>query len=106
MVWAAGFGWWFRDDPATHPGVNAAEVELIGRRATARAVHTAIPWAAALRNPSIRVLSAIMACASFNSYIYFSWYPKYLGAARGIAPTEAGLMASMVLAFAAAGTFT
>jgi sugar phosphate permease len=47
-----------------------------------------------------------MACVSFNSYIYFSWYPKYLGAARGIAPTEAGLMASMVLAFAAAGTFT
>jgi MFS family permease len=47
-----------------------------------------------------------MACASFNSYIYFSWYPKYLGAARGIAATEAGLMAAMVLAFAAAGTFT
>src|SRR5262249_38520228 len=46
-----------------------------------------------------------MACVSFNSYIYFSWYPKYLGAARGIAATEAGLMASAVLAFAAAGTF-
>ena len=106
IVWAIGFWRWFRDDPAAHPAVNAAEVEEIGRRATASAVHSAIPWAAALRNPSILMLSLIMACASFNSYIYFSWYPKYLGAARGIASAEAGLMASIVLAFAAAGTFT
>lgn len=106
VVWAAGFWWWFRDDPATHPAVNAAEAEQIGRRETASAVHAPIPWAAALRNPSVRLLSLIMACASFNSYIYFSWYPKYLGAARGIGPAEAGLMASMVLAFAALGTFS
>ncbi len=105
-VWATGFWWWFRDDPATHPAVNAAEVERIGRRATASSVDSGIPWAAALRCPSILFLSLIMACVSFNSYIYFSWYPKYLGAARGIAATEAGLMASMVLAFAAFGTFT
>ena len=105
-VWAAGFWWWFRDDPATHPAVNAAEVERIGRRASASSVDSGIPWAAALRCPSIHFLSLIMACVSFNSYIYFSWYPKYLGAARGIAATEAGLMASMVLAFAAVGTFT
>ncbi len=105
-VWAAGFWSWFRDDPATHPAVNAAEVERIGRRATASVVDSPIPWAATVRNPSVRFLSLIMACVSFNSYIYFSWYPKYLGAGRGIAATEAGLMASMVLAFAAAGTFT
>ena len=105
-VWAAGFWRWFRDDPAMHPAVNAAEVERIGRRATAFSVDSGIPWAAALRSPSVLFLSLIMACASFNSYIYFSWYPKYLGAARGIAATEAGLMASMVLAFAAAGTFS
>ena len=106
LVWAAGFWWWFRDDPAAHPAVNAAEVEQIGRRATATAVNSPIPWAAVFRNPSVRFLSLIMACASFNSYIYFSWYPKYLGAARDIGPKEAGLMASMVLAFAALGTFT
>ena len=105
-VWAAGFWWWFRDDPATHPAVNAAEVERIGRRATSMTVDSGIPWAAALRCPSVLFLSLIMACVSFNSYIYFSWYPKDLGAARGIAATEAGLMASMVLGFAAAGTFT
>ena len=46
-----------------------------------------------------------MASVSFNSYIYFSWYPKYLKAGRGITASEAALMASMVLGMAAVGTF-
>lgn len=29
LLWAAPFAWWFRDDPAEHPGVNAAELEYI-----------------------------------------------------------------------------
>lgn len=28
-VWAALFYWWFRDDPAEHPSVNALELQLI-----------------------------------------------------------------------------
>ena len=104
-IWAAGFWWWFRDDPATHPAVNAAEADHIGRRATAGNVHTDIPWAAVVRNPSIWFLSVIMILGSFNSYIYFSWFPTYLIKGRSVDPTEAGLMASMVLAFSAVGTF-
>jgi sugar phosphate permease len=103
-VWASGFWWWFRDDPAAHPAVNKAELAHIGRRVTSGAVHTPIPWAAVLRNPSIRALGLIMALGSFNSYIYFSWYPKYLKEGRHIDPTEAGMMASAVLACGAVGT--
>ena len=76
--WAAGFWWWFRDDPATHPAVGPAELAHIGRRATSGDVHSAIPWAAVARSRSIYSLGLIMALSSFNSYIYFSWYPKYL----------------------------
>src|SRR5262249_48725254 len=103
-VWAVGFWWWFRGDPAAHPAVNPAELAHIGRCATASEVHQPIPWVAVARNPSIRFLGLIMALASFNSYIYFSWYPKYLKDGRHIGPTEAGLMASTVLAFGAIGT--
>jgi MFS family permease len=66
-------------------------------------VQAAIPWAAVARNRSIHALGLIMALGSFNSYIYFSWYPKYLKDGRHIGPTEAGLMASTVLALAAVG---
>ncbi len=103
-VWAVGFWWWFRDDPAAHPAVNPAELARIGCRAAASEVHPPIPWAAVARNPSIRFLGLIMALASFNSYIYFSWYPKYLKEGRAIGLTEAGAMASVVLASGAVGT--
>ncbi len=105
-VWAAGFYVWFRDDPRDHDAANATEVAYIGRGASASNVHTQIPWALVVRNPSIWFLSLIMACGSFNSYIYFSWFPKYLQSGRGVEVTEAGLMASMVLAFSAAGTLS
>uniref|UniRef100_A0A7C4QSI2 MFS transporter n=1 Tax=Schlesneria paludicola TaxID=360056 RepID=A0A7C4QSI2_9PLAN len=104
-VWAAGFWWWFRDDPAAHPAVNAAEAAEIGRRAASDNVHAPIPWNLVLRNASIWCLGTIMTLASFNSYIYFSWFPKYLKAARNVGDLEAGLMASTVLALAALGTF-
>ncbi len=105
VIWAVGFWWWFRDEPSEHPSVNTAEAEHIGRRASAGSVHAPIPWALVLRNPSILMLSAIMAVASFNSYIYFSWYPKYLTSGRSVLPEDAGTMASLALAGAAAGTF-
>jgi ACS family glucarate transporter-like MFS transporter len=104
-VWAIGFWLWFRDDPATHPAVNSAEVEHIGRRVTAGDVHGSIPWRLVGANPSIWFLSLIMTMASFNSYIYFSWFPTYLIEGRGVLSTTAGRMASMVLAFSAIGTF-
>ncbi len=104
-VWAAGFWSWFRDDPAAHPAVNSAEARLIGRRVTSGNVHTAIPWAAVVRNPSVWFLSLIMALGSFNSYLYFSWFPTYLIEGRGVDKTTAGMMASLVLVFSAIGTF-
>ena len=104
-VWATGFWWWFRDDPATHPAVNMAEAEHIGRRASSENVHGLIPWTAVSRNPSIWFLCLVQIFASFNSYIYFSWFPTYLIKGRGVDQTDAGLMASLVLACAAVGTF-
>ncbi len=104
-VWAAGFYWWFRDDPSEHPQVSAEEARHIGNAHSAGAVHADIPWALVLRNPSIWFLSLIMACGSFNSYIYFSWFPKYLKAGRDVPELTAGQMSSVVLAFAAVGTY-
>ena len=105
VFWAMGFWLWFRDEPSEHPSVSAFEVEHIGRRASAGTVHAPIPWALVLRNPSIFLLSAIMAVGSFNSYIYFSWYPKYLTAGRDVLAADAGKMASLALIGAAVGTF-
>src|SRR5262249_7588028 len=63
-----------------------------------------IPWALVLVNRSIWTLAFITICGAFNSYLYFSWFPKYLQNARGVGQVEAGWLASLVLAGAAAGT--
>lgn len=103
-LWALGFWLWFRDDPVSHPAANAAEIDHIGRRITSEDVHEQIPWRLVLSNPSIWLLGTIMTFASFNSYIYFSWFPKYLMKGRGVEAIDAGWMASLVLACSAIGT--
>jgi MFS family permease len=106
FFWALGFYLWFRDEPLEHPAVTPAEALYISEGSPTLPPAAPIPWSQVLRNPGILLLSAIMICASFNSYIYFSWFPKYLQEARRVAQTEAGLMSSVVLSFAAIGTFT
>jgi len=105
FLWAFGFFLWFRDEPEEHPGVNPEELSHI-RRSTSpsSSEHAAVPWAAVFSSSSVILLSLIMICASFNSYIYFSWFLKYLQAARGLDQSQAGLLSSVVLGCAAVGT--
>lgn len=104
IVWAVGFWWWFRDDPADHPGVNAGELSII--RAAGPPIplqHRRIPWAAVFANRGILALSGVMICGSFYTYFFYTWFPKYLIAARGYDNLESGTIASMVQVGAATG---
>jgi MFS family permease len=104
VVWAAGFWWWFRDDPAEHPAVNAAELAVI--RAVDPPPLTApgpVPWRAVVVNRGIIVLGLIMVLGAFYTYFFYSWFPKYLSAARSVDNVRAGSLATMVLAGSGAG---
>ena len=105
VVWAAAFWLWFRDDPAEHPAVNAAERQLIaeGTRASG-GHHEPIPWGLVARNYSIWVLGTMMVFSAFNSYFYFSWFPKYLESGRQVSNVTSGWLTSLVLAGSAIGT--
>ena len=104
IVWAIGFWRWFRDDPAEHPGVNAAELAIIRADLPTPLLEPGpVPWRAALTNRGVVVLSLIMVLASFYTYFFYSWFPKYLSAARGVIDVETGMLASIVLAGSAIG---
>lgn len=109
IVWAVGFGYWFRDNPADHRGVNEAELSLIRAGQTAhQAKHShsePVPWAAVFANTGLLALAVTITCSSFYSYFIFSWYPKYLMSAHGFENKTAGYFTSLVLAGGATGVF-
>ena len=107
VVWAIGFGWWFRDDPADHPRVNPAEVAVIRAGADPPRAHAgAIPWRAVAANPGIWLLGLAIVCSSFNAYLYYSWFSTYLQDGRGLSNVAAGWFSSLVLAGSAVGILT
>jgi MFS family permease len=104
VVWAIAFYAWFRDDPATHPSINGAERQHIGRsRATAVTRHDPIPWALVRANPSVWLLCGTMICGAFNSYYYYFWFPTYLKEARGLTDDSAGWLMSLLYTGASLG---
>jgi len=104
VAWALGFWHWFRDDPAEHSRVNPAELAVIRDDQPASALeHGAIPWRAVLSNRGVLSLCLIMVFGAFYTYFFYSWFPKYLSAARGVENIAAGTTASVVLAGSAVG---
>ncbi|HLQ45958.1 MAG TPA: MFS transporter, partial [Planctomycetaceae bacterium] len=65
--------------------------------------HPPIPWRAVLSHPHVWLLGGVLACAAFNTYLYFSWYPTYLEKGRGVDSIESGRLASLVLTGGAIG---
>lgn len=110
VVWVWFFARWFRDDPATHPDVNEAERRYINAgRAPADAAKPAsehdqrAPWRRALTNRNIWLLGIINSCASFYSYMLFSWFPEYLKKGRGMEEGASGLLGSLPYIMGASG---
>src|SRR5690348_15081882 len=58
LVWCVVCARWYRDDPAGHPAVNHAELEMIRAGAAQPAGHSKLPWAAFLTCPTLLALFA------------------------------------------------
>ena len=102
ILWALWFYGWFRNRPAEHAAVNAAERELIepGTGATrdlTEAVHPAVPWAQILSSPAMWWICAQQFFRAAG-YIFFStWFATYLQEARGVKIISSGLLTMLPL---------
>jgi MFS family permease len=105
VVWARLFYGWFRDAPADHPGVNAAELRLIGGADPPAAAGQPgpIPWAIVLASANVWLLGAVMTVSAVLFYTLFQWFPTYLKEALGQGELSSGLLTSAVMAGGAAG---
>lgn len=105
LLWGALWYWYYRDTPAEHSAVNAAELQLISSSidATKRAGKGSVPWRKILRNPQMWLLTAAYSCYTYDFGTFVTWFPKYLNDARGFSLTQIGIFASMPLMAGVAG---
>lgn len=83
LVWAIAFFRWFRDDPRTHPSVNAAELAIMPAPRQSAIAHGPTPWAELASSVSVWLLGLQYVALSYGWYFYITWLPTYLREARG-----------------------
>jgi ACS family glucarate transporter-like MFS transporter len=105
VIWCIIFFAWFRNDPAEHPSVNAAERELIE---TTRNLHVhrgpQHNWLSILLTGQVAVLVLQYFCFSFVWYFYITWLPTYLIEQRGQMPGRAAALSVLPLLFGGFGS--
>lgn len=97
LLWAAGWWLWFRNDPSEHAGVDADELNNIRAGEPPPLQPGPVPWGAVFTNRGILMLGATMVLASFFTYFFYSWFPKYLKDARAVTNETAGWLASLAI---------
>jgi sugar phosphate permease len=105
LVWAAAWYWYYRDTPAEHSSVNAAERERIeAALGGARSARThSVPWRRILRSPTLWTLSLMYFCYAYCISVYLDWFPKYLNERRGFELKRMVLYAGLPLLAGTAG---
>ena len=80
LVWAFLWHRWFRDEPAEHPAVNAAERALIegGRGPAPRHDFSAGHWRTLFASRNVLALCLMYFPNSFVFYFCITWLPTYL----------------------------
>jgi ACS family glucarate transporter-like MFS transporter len=102
MLWAIGFYRWFRDRPADHPAVNAAELAIIGEESEAG--DHRMPWAKLLGSRTVWMLWAQYFFMSYAWYFYITWFPTYLREHfSGLSEMQRALLACVPLFFGGVG---
>ena len=106
VLWALAFWFWFRDEPGSHPAVNAAELELIAKGrspADSAGGREPTPWAALLSSPAMWWI-CIQQLFRSSGYMFFtSWFATYLQETRGVSIATSGFLNMLPLLAVVAG---
>ena len=105
VIWAIAFYRWYRDDPATHPSVNRAELALLPPPSETATVRDGTPWAAILSSPSVWLLCLQYGCLAYGWWFYVTWLPTYLRDVRGLSLMKGAFYAGLPLFLGGVGCF-
>ena len=84
--------WWrdYRDDPATHRGVNRAELSLINAERTIAVSAAPIAWKRLLADRDLLCITLSYFCMNYVFYLFFNWFFYYLTEVRHVPATLGG----------------
>ena len=103
VIWAVLFFRWYRDDPRTHPRVNAAEAALLPVEAEA-GEHFKAPWKKLFTSRTVWCLCGQYFACSYSFWFFITWFPTYLLKARGFDLKQSALLAGTPLFVGASGS--
>ena len=105
FVWAAAWWYWFRDEPAEHPAVNAAELAQITAERESGASHHggAEYWRRLATHRNIWALCLMYFANSYAFYFCITWLPTYLEEKHGLAAASLALLAGLPLLLSVLG---
>lgn len=112
-VWAAGFYWWFRELPETHPSVNAAELRFIrsGTDTSERTVASeqsspaqAAPWLIMLTSATMWLICSQQFFRAAGYGFYGTWFPRFLQETRNVTMLQSGFLTTLPVLAVAVGS--
>ena len=78
VVWCVAFLAGFKNDPAEHKAVNAAELQMLQHSRKLMSHDFGHPWYRLLLRRDVLILSLQYFCFSYVWNFYISWLPKWL----------------------------
>jgi MFS transporter, ACS family, glucarate transporter len=105
LVWALGWYRWFRDEPADHPQVNAAELARILANRPPEAGHgrTLGYWRRLFGQRNVLFLCLMYLPNSYAFYFCITWLPTYLREKHGFSQASLAVFAGLPLIFSVLG---
>jgi ACS family glucarate transporter-like MFS transporter len=95
LVWAVVWARWYRDRPADHPAVDAAELAWIEQDAGAAVEGETTPWRALLASRNLWAICAMYFAYGYGLYFYLTWLPTYLISELKFSALGGGFFASL-----------
>ncbi len=76
LIWAAAWGWYFRDYPSDHPRITAADLERLPPAMLAKGskVET-VPWFPLARR--MLPVTVVYFCYGWTLWVYLAWIPAF-----------------------------
>lgn len=76
LGWAVLWGWYFRDNPAEHPGITPAEIETLPKHRSRKAYKTEpVPFLRLARRMAL--VTVVYFCYGWTLWFFLAWIPQY-----------------------------